>query len=140
MFGLLIFNTIGFFGSNNNEGARCSGGTGELLYLHFAYADGGLFRRVDVVDGGGGGTLFEVAETLVDAAKAEEGDNTDDAVKEWIDEGALRIRYIYRENGGKMRAHNTGTSMTDTELFVCLDSDDYFVQRMTEPGPEKRTG
>lgn len=59
-------------------------------------------------------------------------DNTDDAVKEWIDEGALRIRYIYRENGGKMRAHNTGTSMTDTELFVCLDSDDYFVDTAVE--------
>ena len=79
-FGLLLFNTIGVFGSNNKEGARCSGGTGGLLYLHFAYADGGLFRRVDVVDGGGGGTLFEVAETLVDAAKSKEGDNTDDAV------------------------------------------------------------
>ena len=59
-------------------------------------------------------------------------DNTDDAVKKWIDEGIIKIRYYYRENGGKMRAHNTGTSMAQTELFVCLDSDDYFVDTAVE--------
>lgn len=44
------------------------------------YADrqGGLL--VDVVDGGGGGAFFEVAETLGDAAEAEESDDADDAV------------------------------------------------------------
>ncbi|MBO4905028.1 MAG: glycosyltransferase family 2 protein [Lachnospiraceae bacterium] len=52
-------------------------------------------------------------------------DNTDDYVKAWIDEGIVPIRYHYRENGGKMRAHNTGVSLTQTELFMCLDSDDY---------------
>jgi len=39
-------------------------------------------------------------------------------------ENLFDIRYIYRENGGKMRAHNTGSMACDTELFLCLDSDD----------------
>lgn len=59
-------------------------------------------------------------------------DNTEDAVKNWIDEGIIRIRYVYRENGGKMRAHNTGCDIARTELFVCLDSDDYFVNTAVE--------
>ena len=52
-------------------------------------------------------------------------DGTDDEVKKWIDEGLIPIRYRYRENGGKMRAHNTGVAMCETPLFLCLDSDDY---------------
>lgn len=52
-------------------------------------------------------------------------DDTGDVVKKWMDEGSIPIRYIYRENGGKMRAHNTGVENCETDLFVCLDSDDY---------------
>ncbi len=59
-------------------------------------------------------------------------DNTDDAVKEWIDEGIITIRYRYRENGGKMRAHNTGVQLAAGELFVCLDSDDVFTDTAVE--------
>ncbi len=59
-------------------------------------------------------------------------DHTDDTVKGWIDEGRIRIRYRYRENGGKMRAHNTGVSLCETELFMCLDSDDYLVDTAVE--------
>ena len=59
-------------------------------------------------------------------------DGTDDEVKKWIDEGLISIRYHYRENGGKMRAHNTGTSLARGELFVCLDSDDYFTDTAVE--------
>ncbi len=54
-------------------------------------------------------------------------DSTDDLVKKWIDEGRIRIRYRYRENGGKMRAHNMGVEMCETTLFMCLDSDDYLI-------------
>ncbi|MBQ6575790.1 MAG: glycosyltransferase family 2 protein, partial [Lachnospiraceae bacterium] len=35
-------------------------------------------------------------------------DMTGKVVEGWIDEGIIPIRYHYRENGGKMRAHNTG--------------------------------
>ena len=59
-------------------------------------------------------------------------DATDESVKEWIDEGIISIRYHYRENGGKMRAHNTGVSLAKGELFVCLDSDDYFTDTAVE--------
>ena len=52
-------------------------------------------------------------------------DATKDLVGEWIREKAVPVRYHYRENGGKMRAHNTGVALCQTELFVCLDSDDY---------------
>ncbi len=59
-------------------------------------------------------------------------DNTDDEVKKWIDEGLVRIRYQYRENGGKMRAHNTGVALCATPLFMCLDSDDYLTDTAVE--------
>ena len=59
-------------------------------------------------------------------------DHTDDEVKKWIDEDIIPIRYHYRENGGKMRAHNTGVELTRTELFLCLDSDDYLVDNAIE--------
>ncbi|MBQ7583468.1 MAG: glycosyltransferase family 2 protein [Lachnospiraceae bacterium] len=52
-------------------------------------------------------------------------DDTADVIKGFIDEGKVDIKYIFRENGGKMRAHNTGVMNCETELFVCLDSDDH---------------
>ncbi len=53
-------------------------------------------------------------------------DDTEKLVNSWISEGMLSICYHKQENGGKMRAHNTGVKLTNTELFVCLDSDDSF--------------
>ena len=55
-------------------------------------------------------------------------DNTEELVNKWIGEAFIQIRYIKQENGGKMKAHNTGTQNTDTELFFCVDSDDYIVE------------
>lgn len=52
-------------------------------------------------------------------------DDTKSEVDEWISEGKILIRYYYKENGGKMRAHNMGVSLAKGDLFVCLDSDDY---------------
>lgn len=61
-------------------------------------------------------------------------DNTADLIKEWqkIDNG-FEIRYIYKENGGMHTAHNTAYENIDTELNVCVDSDDY----MTDDAVEK---
>lgn len=52
-------------------------------------------------------------------------DNTADLVKTWqgADNG-FEIRYIYKENGGMHTAHNTAYQNIDTELNVCIDSDD----------------
>ncbi len=55
-------------------------------------------------------------------------DGTGEQVHEWMGEKRISIRYIYQENGGKMRAHNTGVKNCETELFVCLDSDDFFAE------------
>lgn len=52
-------------------------------------------------------------------------DDTKQTVQGWIEEKQIPVTYIYRENGGKMRAHNTGVEHCTTELFMCLDSDDY---------------
>ena len=63
-------------------------------------------------------------------------DGSDDGTKEevagFIGEGKIDIKYIYRSNGGKMRAHNTGVKACETELFVCLDSDDYFTKNAVD--------
>ncbi|MGM8212332.1 glycosyltransferase family 2 protein [Virgibacillus sp. W0430] len=52
-------------------------------------------------------------------------DNTKELVQGWIDEGAIEIIYIRQKNQGMHGAHNTAYDRIDTELNVCIDSDDY---------------
>ena len=52
-------------------------------------------------------------------------DDTEKMVQAWVTEAKIQIIYVFRENGGKMRAHNTGVEKCTTDLFMCLDSDDY---------------
>jgi len=61
-------------------------------------------------------------------------DNTAELVKSWqsVDNG-FEIRYVYKENGGMHTAHNTAYENIDTELNVCIDSDD----KMAPGGVEK---
>lgn len=51
-------------------------------------------------------------------------DNTKDLADMFMREGALSVKYFYQENSGKYVAHNAGVKMCETELFVCVDSDD----------------
>lgn len=52
-------------------------------------------------------------------------DGTADLVQEWQKKNnGFEIRYIYKENGGMHTAHNTAYENIDTELNVCIDSDD----------------
>ena len=52
-------------------------------------------------------------------------DNTSELVQQWqTQDNAFEIRYIYKENGGMHTAHNTAYDNIDTELNVCIDSDD----------------
>ncbi|MCR6106828.1 glycosyltransferase family 2 protein [Salipaludibacillus agaradhaerens] len=53
-------------------------------------------------------------------------DNTETLVKQWIDEQELNINYVKQANQGMHGAHNTAYETIDTELNVCLDSDDMF--------------
>ena len=53
-------------------------------------------------------------------------DNTGMLVKEWMKEqNGFEIRYIYKINGGMHTAHNVAYENIDTELNMCIDSDDY---------------
>ncbi|MFS0822739.1 glycosyltransferase family 2 protein [Bacillus sp. 1P02SD] len=52
-------------------------------------------------------------------------DNTNELVDNWISENLVPIRYYYQENQGMHGAHNTAYKLIDTELNVCIDSDDY---------------
>lgn len=52
-------------------------------------------------------------------------DNTKEIVEKWISEGSIPISYHYQENQGMHGAHNTAYELINTELNVCIDSDDY---------------
>ena len=52
-------------------------------------------------------------------------DHTARLVRDWQKrDNGFEIRYIYKENGGMHTAHNTAYAHIDTELNVCIDSDD----------------
>lgn len=52
-------------------------------------------------------------------------DNTKELVDHWIAEDKIQIEYCYKENGGMHTGHNKAYELIDTELNVCIDSDDY---------------
>lgn len=52
-------------------------------------------------------------------------DETEELVSAWIKENRIEIEYYKQENQGKPAAHNKGVELTKTELFTCVDSDDY---------------
>lgn len=52
-------------------------------------------------------------------------DETAKIVREWQNkETEFEIRYLHKENGGMHTAHNAAYEVIDTELNVCIDSDD----------------
>lgn len=52
-------------------------------------------------------------------------DSTQELVESWLKEDyGFQIKYIYKENGGMHTAHNVAYENIDTELNVCIDSDD----------------
>lgn len=60
-------------------------------------------------------------------------DNTAELVREWQEhDNRFEIRYIYKENGGMHTAHNTAYTCIDTELNVCIDSDDCLAENAVE--------
>lgn len=75
-------------------------------------------------------------------------DNTQDLVQNWIAEKKVLIRYFYQENQGMHGAHNRAYDLIETELNMCIDSDDYIpidaVEKIitfwTKSGNEKYAG
>ena len=51
-------------------------------------------------------------------------DGTANLVQGFAEEGLVPVRYIYKENGGLYTGYNTAYANIDTELNVCIDSDD----------------
>lgn len=52
-------------------------------------------------------------------------DNTKNVIKKFMLENKIRIKYYIQKNSGKHVAHNKGVEMCNSELFYCVDSDDY---------------
>jgi glycosyltransferase involved in cell wall biosynthesis len=52
-------------------------------------------------------------------------DNTKSLVNSWILENKIDIQYHYQENQGMHSAHNSAYKIIDTELNICIDSDDF---------------
>ncbi|MBR1733752.1 MAG: glycosyltransferase family 2 protein [Alloprevotella sp.] len=52
-------------------------------------------------------------------------DGTRELVDGWIAEGRIPIRYVWQENQGMHGAHNTAYRNINTELNICIDSDDF---------------
>lgn len=75
-------------------------------------------------------------------------DGTAALVRGFIDEGLIPIRYIYKENGGLYTGYNTAYANIETELNVCVDSDDtmpesaveIILQTWKEKGDERFAG
>lgn len=59
-------------------------------------------------------------------------DQTRRLIESFNKEHKLPIRYIYKENGGLHTAYNTAYDVIDTELNVCVDSDDFMPANAVE--------
>lgn len=59
-------------------------------------------------------------------------DGTRELVDRWIKDAQIPIRYIHKENGGLYTGYNTAYANIDTELCVCIDSDDFMPDNAVE--------
>ena len=60
-------------------------------------------------------------------------DNTKELVNSWLkNDNGFEIRHAYKENGGMHTGHNKAYELIDTELNVCIDSDDYMPDNAVE--------
>lgn len=60
-------------------------------------------------------------------------DNTRELVQSWMHEALdFQVCYFYKENGGLHTAYNEAISHIETELCVCIDSDDFMPDNAVE--------
>ncbi len=59
-------------------------------------------------------------------------DNTQELAKEWLAQNKINMRYIKQNNLGKPIAHNRGVEEAIGNLFVCVDSDDFLINKAVE--------
>lgn len=51
-------------------------------------------------------------------------DDTEQLIQKWQAENRIEIQYHFKENGGMHTGHNAAYKIIETELNVCIDSDD----------------
>lgn len=66
-------------------------------------------------------TCFDFEWLIVDDGSTDE---TEEFVKEWLDNGKFAVRYFKKLNGGKPSAINYGLQLAKGEYFWIIDSDD----------------
>ena len=59
-------------------------------------------------------------------------DGTEGTVAGWIGEGIIPIRYVRKENGGLHTGYNAAYAVIESELCVCIDSDDFMPDNAVE--------
>ena len=60
-------------------------------------------------------------------------DNTEEIVNQWLANGNdFQIQYYKKENGGLHTGYNKAIELANTELMVCIDSDDYMPEYAVE--------
>ena len=59
-------------------------------------------------------------------------DDTKSLVDKWRTESKVSILYHYKDNGGMHTGHNAALGLIDTELNICIDSDDYLADDAIE--------
>ena len=59
-------------------------------------------------------------------------DDTENLIKRYISEGQIDIQYFKKENGGKASAINLSLEITETDFWMCLDSDDFLFPNSIE--------
>ena len=59
-------------------------------------------------------------------------DNTQEIVGEWMNQADFPIKYFRQENSGRHIAINKGIELASGQLFVILDSDDWFTENSLE--------
>lgn len=59
-------------------------------------------------------------------------DDTKQTVENWINDGNIPIMYCYKENGGLHTGYNKAIEIMNTEICVCIDSDDWMPDNAVE--------
>ena len=60
-------------------------------------------------------------------------DNTKELVEQWMaHDNGFEIKYVWKENGGLHTGYNKAIELAETELCVCIDSDDYMPEDAVE--------
>ena len=61
-------------------------------------------------------------------------DDTKDQVRQWqkAPDNGFKLSYVWKENGGLHTGYNKAIELANTELIVCVDSDDYMPEDAVE--------